>query len=41
MKKIKRFIDTLHVKLLVWHQRNFANLAGDFDEEEEKEPEIH
>jgi hypothetical protein len=32
MKKIKRFIDNLHVKLLVWHQKVFDPLPDLLEE---------
>ena len=37
MKLVKRFIDTLHIKLLVWHQKVFDPLPELL--EEAKEPE--
>ena len=36
MKLVKRFIDTLHVKLLIWHQKVFDPLPDLL--EEAKEP---
>ena len=37
MKKIKRFIDTLHVKLLIWHQKVFDPFPDLLEEAKEVE----